>query len=64
MSGQRGRPRTDRVEVFERVTVEFLRDPRLSPDEIRLSVGARRRDVWRIVACLRAVLERGTEHCD
>jgi hypothetical protein len=56
---RRGRPRTDTLGLVERVTAEWVADPTCSPDVIRDRVSARRRDVWRIVRCLRAAQAAG-----
>jgi hypothetical protein len=54
---RRGRPRTDRLALLERVVRLLLDDPTLSANEMQVIVGARRGDVLRVVKSARALLE-------
>jgi predicted DNA-binding transcriptional regulator YafY len=51
---RRGRPRADRLDLLEQVVRRLADDPTLSANEVARRVPARRRDVLRYVAALRA----------
>lgn len=50
-----GRPRTDRLELLERIIEVVLVEPTISGNALQRQVGGRRRDVQRIHKALRKV---------
>lgn len=51
---RRGRPAADRLDLVERIVRLLADDPTLSANDVCRAVQARRRDVLRAVAALRA----------